>query len=44
MHYGKLPENISSEYAQDLSKKLELYLFIHVLDILDVEVPGSYQL
>lgn len=37
MHCRKLPENISSEYAYDLSKKLELYLFIHVLDILDVE-------
>lgn len=37
MHCGELPENISSEYAYDLSKKLELYLFIHVLDILDIE-------
>jgi hypothetical protein len=37
MHSGKLPETISSGQAYDLSKKLELYLFIHVLDILDVE-------
>ncbi|MEB2782152.1 hypothetical protein U3A58_17300 [Algoriphagus sp. C2-6-M1] len=37
MHTGKLPEEISSEYAFDLSKKLELYLFIHVLDILEIE-------